>query len=65
MSKPKTFTGMDGAELKRRRKLAFRSQRAAADYFEVSRELIAKYEIGALPIRKIHGMAFDAWLPRG
>lgn len=55
---------MDSQELKRRRKARFRTQAEAAEFFEVSRDLIAKLEGGKRPITKIHAIAFDAVLPR-
>lgn len=55
---------MTADELKTRRKLRFPSQQEAADFFEVSKSMIDKYERGANPIRKIHAIAFDAVLPK-
>lgn len=55
---------MTAEEFKTRRKLRFKSQQAAADFYEVSKSLIDKYERGVNPIRKIHAMAFDATLPK-
>lgn len=56
---------MTAHELKKRRTSKFRTQQEAADYYEISKSLMEKYERGARPIRKIHALAFDATLPRG
>ncbi len=54
---------MTAQELKKRRKAKFKTQKEAADFFEVSRDLIAKFETGKSPIRKVYALAFDAALP--
>ncbi len=63
--KGKIKTEMSAEEFRARRRAAFRTQVEAAAYWGLSKSLVEKYERAAMPIRRIHAMAFEATLPQG